>query len=432
MSNFIYNSVSAKLGNKEIDLDNDTLKICLLTAAYMPSQSHIYYTDLTNEINTGFGYTLGGATLTDISWTEVPSSSGVTRLTIGTSPSWSFATFTVRYAVIYDNTASGKPLICLYDFLENKSPVNGTLLLNFNNDIILQMGKDVVIPEAPPEEPPPEEPVCLGSNDAATAMGSINVEISFSYSEFGGEGGEPSLYDVEANKFLAVNYTDLTEISELDYIDTYYTASSEDGPFTIHCYKVGDIPDNILDTTNTDYWGAWEIIPDNFVGEWIPSGSYWLSTTDGAYELWLREEDKLGSDWITDYRPTHMRITFTGAPNFAMILRDKNGDYICSESYYESGMILELTWGTYDIDEISMIADALQFRVSAIEFFDVVEGETLDISWEAVEDGGVWSIEGEEYTPGTDVNAIYTIIENTNESCSNISIYAEWEIFVQT
>jgi hypothetical protein len=128
MANFIYDKFGQKVGNKEIDLDTDDLKVCLLTSTYTPSNAHEFYAQLTNEVASGNGYTTGGNLLTGVTWTE---SSGITTLSAN-DPAWTLATFTARYAVIYDDTASGKPLICLYDFLSDKNVNYGTFTLYFN------------------------------------------------------------------------------------------------------------------------------------------------------------------------------------------------------------------------------------------------------------------------------------------------------------
>lgn len=47
-------------------------------------------------------------------------------------PVWNSATFTARYAVIYDNTATNKDLVLLIDFGADKSPSNGDFSIVFN------------------------------------------------------------------------------------------------------------------------------------------------------------------------------------------------------------------------------------------------------------------------------------------------------------
>jgi hypothetical protein len=133
MANFIYDNFGQKVGNKEIDLDNDVLKVCLLTSTHTPDQTHEFYGDLDNEV-VGDGYTIGGETLTTVSWTT---SAGVAT-SDADDPTWTTATFTARYAVIYDDTVASDPLICLYDFGEDKTVNYGTFTLYFNANGILR------------------------------------------------------------------------------------------------------------------------------------------------------------------------------------------------------------------------------------------------------------------------------------------------------
>lgn len=134
MADLIYNTFPLYLGDGTIDLDSDTLKVSLHTSSYTPAATHSVYGDLTNEVAAGGGYTTGGETLT-VTWTE---SSGTVTLS-GSNPSWTTATFTARYAVVYDDTpvSPAKPLICLFDFGTDQTVSNGTFTLQFNASGIL-------------------------------------------------------------------------------------------------------------------------------------------------------------------------------------------------------------------------------------------------------------------------------------------------------
>lgn len=177
-------------GNAPIDLLSDTLKCMLLTNAYTPNlDTHKYKSDLTNEIS-GTGYTAGGATLGSPALTYTPADSwataranstayalgdivrpstgnghlymaivagtsagsaptwptvarqtvadgGVTWAEIGggisqfdaADASWSSATLTARYAVVYDSTPATdatRPLIGLLDFGSDVSSTAST------------------------------------------------------------------------------------------------------------------------------------------------------------------------------------------------------------------------------------------------------------------------------------------------------------------
>lgn len=60
-----YRQAMTRMVNKEIDFNSDSLKWTLHTNAYVPNaDTHANVSDLTNELATGGGYTVGGITLT--------------------------------------------------------------------------------------------------------------------------------------------------------------------------------------------------------------------------------------------------------------------------------------------------------------------------------------------------------------------------------
>lgn len=112
----LYGSFPAKLANKEIDWDSDTIKVALCTSSYTPDQDvHDYFNDVTNEV-TGTGYTAGGATLA--SKTVTYTSGTNTQAFDAADTVWSSSTITARYAIIYESTgtASTSALIGYVDF----------------------------------------------------------------------------------------------------------------------------------------------------------------------------------------------------------------------------------------------------------------------------------------------------------------------------
>ena len=129
MADLIYNKFKEYMADGTMDLDNDTFKIMLTTSTYTPAATHSVKADVTNEIS-GDGYTAGGATLQNVTWTE---SSGTVTLD-ATDVSWTSATFTARYAVIYDDTPASPldPLVCLIDFGTDKSVTAGTFTIQFH------------------------------------------------------------------------------------------------------------------------------------------------------------------------------------------------------------------------------------------------------------------------------------------------------------
>lgn len=175
------------------DYLSNTIKCMLTTDAYVPDlQTHEVKADVTNEVAGGSGYTTGGVTLgtktlsgivansygrqwesatvyfvgdvvrpttgnTNLYVCVVAGTSHTVEPTWGTTfgretaegagtvvwalmgkgivvlssapPQWTASTFTARYGVIYDDTATDKPLYGLVDFDGNLSPSAGTLTI---------------------------------------------------------------------------------------------------------------------------------------------------------------------------------------------------------------------------------------------------------------------------------------------------------------
>ena len=109
----------SRVMQKEIDLVDDTLKIALYSSSATITRTTASYTGLANEI-TGTGYTAGGATLSNV--TIATDSTGNRVWLDCDDVVWDNATFTARYAIVYDDTVATKPIIAYYDFGSNQSP----------------------------------------------------------------------------------------------------------------------------------------------------------------------------------------------------------------------------------------------------------------------------------------------------------------------
>lgn len=106
----LYKNFVKKLGNKEIDLDTDTFKVMLVASTYTPdADTHDEKADVTNELSTANGYTAGGASLASLTWNLA--SSTVTWDAADLVFTASGGSLVARYAVIYDDTATGDPLV---------------------------------------------------------------------------------------------------------------------------------------------------------------------------------------------------------------------------------------------------------------------------------------------------------------------------------
>jgi len=114
---------------RRIDWVGDTLKGALLTATYTPDQdAHDFYSDLTNELSTGGGYTAGGASLSNKS-VAYDSATNRTRLKADPTvwgPGATFGPF--RFLVLYKDTGTGStsPLVLYVDFGADINVTNGT------------------------------------------------------------------------------------------------------------------------------------------------------------------------------------------------------------------------------------------------------------------------------------------------------------------
>lgn len=130
----IYSKIFNAVFNKEVDILDDTIKVILCTSTYSPDQdTHDYYNDITNELSTGSGYTSGGATLANDTFTYTAGSNLWTY--DGDDTSWSTATLTARYSPVYDSspgTAATDPLIMYENFGADVTSTGGTYLITWN------------------------------------------------------------------------------------------------------------------------------------------------------------------------------------------------------------------------------------------------------------------------------------------------------------
>lgn len=117
---------------RRIDWVTDTIKVTLHTATYAPNRdTHVFASDLTNELPTAGGYTVGGATLGTKS-VSYDATSHETRL-IAADPAWTSATFTCRYAAVWKDTgtAATSPLIGYID-LGAQTITGGTFTIDLD------------------------------------------------------------------------------------------------------------------------------------------------------------------------------------------------------------------------------------------------------------------------------------------------------------
>ena len=140
MASLLYNSFKKKIMDGSIDLDTDTIKIALVSSAYTPDKdAHDFWDDVVaNEVANSGTYTAGGATLTPTVSQDNTDDEGVFD---ATDVSWTSATITARYAVIYKSTGvnSTSPLIAVIDFGTNQISTGGTFAITFAAEGIINL-----------------------------------------------------------------------------------------------------------------------------------------------------------------------------------------------------------------------------------------------------------------------------------------------------
>jgi hypothetical protein len=109
-----FNSFVDVLAKGGVKLDTDTVKVMLTNTA--PVATNSKYADISGtELANGNGYTTGGATVTGTGLTNATGTeSFAAAATTFTSATGSMGPF--RYAVYYDSSATGQPLIGFYDY----------------------------------------------------------------------------------------------------------------------------------------------------------------------------------------------------------------------------------------------------------------------------------------------------------------------------
>lgn len=144
MADVVYNSFKADIMDGSIDLDTDTIKVVLVTSSYTPDiDAHTQYSHITNELSTGDGYTVGGATLANVAVT-VDTANDRAKFDAD-DVTWTTASLTARGAIIYkyiDNEGSPadtSPLICYKDFGADITSTNADFTIVWDSDGILYL-----------------------------------------------------------------------------------------------------------------------------------------------------------------------------------------------------------------------------------------------------------------------------------------------------
>lgn len=133
-SNWIlHRAFLSRLASKKIDLSTDTLKIGLAESISNIDQVAINnYSDITNELATGNGYTAGGRTINGVSMTTLEQGGVVVT---GDNTSW---------------TATDGPISAAYAFIycdsdANKTVIAHSLLDTDLNNVVAENGQVFVV-----------------------------------------------------------------------------------------------------------------------------------------------------------------------------------------------------------------------------------------------------------------------------------------------
>jgi hypothetical protein len=139
----LYNSFKLKGydSSTKIDLDNDTIKIALLTSSYTPDiDTHDFFDDVSANESSGTGYPAGGNTLANTSWAVVTASDLAKWDADDTS--WTISSsLSARYIVLYKSTGTPgtSPLIAYGDLGSTYSLSSGTISIAWNASGILTL-----------------------------------------------------------------------------------------------------------------------------------------------------------------------------------------------------------------------------------------------------------------------------------------------------
>lgn len=145
MASAVYNSFKGRALDAtdvvatNIVLSSDTIKLSLHSSSYTPDiDADEFFDDVDNEVGASGSYSAGGGTLTVSCSTDDTDNEGVFD---ATDVSFTSATITARYAIIYKSTgtAATSPLVCYIDFGSNYTSTAGTFAITFAAEGIINL-----------------------------------------------------------------------------------------------------------------------------------------------------------------------------------------------------------------------------------------------------------------------------------------------------
>lgn len=120
----------SKVFGKQIDLVNDSIKVALVTGSYSPNiDTQDEWADVSANEASGSGYAAGGVSL--VSKTLTYNSTNNYWTFDAADVTWTGVSVSFRYVVIYDDTATGKPLIGYVDFGSTQTAANQDLKIKW-------------------------------------------------------------------------------------------------------------------------------------------------------------------------------------------------------------------------------------------------------------------------------------------------------------
>lgn len=134
----MYGQLAARIFNKEIDFEADSIKVMLCTSGYTPSKISQYKSGVTHEV-AGTGYTERGQSLSSKTVTYNSDTNTVTF--DAADVSWANSSITARYAVIYDDTGQDitSPLIAYIDFGQDITSSAGSFIITWSSSGIFSV-----------------------------------------------------------------------------------------------------------------------------------------------------------------------------------------------------------------------------------------------------------------------------------------------------
>ena len=113
-----------------VNTGSDTIKVAMITNSSTPNfETHDHWSDLSGNEVSGTNYSAGGVALASIT---LANASGTLKFDAADT-TWSTATISsARAAVVYDDTLTNDPLICLVNFGADYASSAGTFQITWN------------------------------------------------------------------------------------------------------------------------------------------------------------------------------------------------------------------------------------------------------------------------------------------------------------